>query len=99
MNDYTKLILAMTLIFSTSSLVQANDAEQNRGERPQRPTFESLDLNNDGGISFDEFSSHDIPHGDYQTMFNAMDTDGDGIISKEEFSNHKPPQRKKRGGE
>ena len=93
MIHYTKLMIAATLIASISGGAQA---ENNRGERPERPSFSSLDINEDGEISFDEFSSHDVPHGDHQTIFDHIDTDGDGIITSDEFENHTPPQRQRR---
>ncbi len=96
MRPYTKLILAISLIISTSSLVQAKSSEQGRNGPPQRPTFESIDINEDGEISLDEFSEQKIPHGDHETVFDLLDTDGDGVISSDEFDNHKPPQRKNR---
>lgn len=99
MHTKTKLIIAITFIISASSLVQAKNADHNNGERPQRPTFASLDLNEDSEITFDEFSSHEIPHGDHETIFESIDSDGDGIILEEEFTNHKPPRRNNREGE
>lgn len=93
-----KLALATTIVISTSALVQAKNNEQSQNGPPKRPSFESLDLNEDGEIKFEEFSSHVLPHGDHQTVFNVIDTDGDSIITLDEFTNHKPPQRKKRRG-
>lgn len=65
---------------------------------PQRPTFESLDLNQNGDIDFDEFSSKELPRGDHQTIFDAIDADNNGVISNDEFTNHTPPQPPKRKG-
>lgn len=93
MIQYTKLMLAATLIISVSGFAQA---EENRGERPQRPTFASIDINEDGKVDLEEFSEHEIPRGDHETIFNSIDTDGDGIITSDEFDNHKPPQRQRR---
>lgn len=93
-----KLILAITLIMTTSSLVQAKDDERSKNGPPKRPNFESIDINENGEIDFDEFSSQKFPHGDPQTIFDKIDTNSDGFISNEEFVNHKPPQRKKRKG-
>jgi len=98
MNNYTKLILTITLIISTSSMVQANNSERSKNGPPERPSFESIDINEDGDIDFDEFSSHKLPHGDYQTVFDTIDSDNNGVISNDEFVNHKPSQRKKRKG-
>ena len=93
MIKYSKSILSLALILSFSGLAQA---ENDRRGPPERPSFDSLDINGNAEIDFDEFSSHEIPHGDYETIFNRIDTDGDGIITNEEFDNHKPPQRQKR---
>lgn len=92
MKNYTKIILAITLIVSTSSIVQAKNADRSRNGPPQRPSFESIDVNENGDIDFDEFSSQKLPHGDHQTVFDTIDTDSNGIISNDEFVNHKPPQ-------
>ncbi|TYK64519.1 EF-hand domain-containing protein [Colwellia echini] len=97
MNHYTKLVLAITLTISATSIVHADNSERSKNGPPQRPTFESIDINEDGEIDFDEFSSHEVPHGDYETVFNMIDIDGDGIITVEEFESHKPPKPKKRG--
>lgn len=96
MNNYTKLILAITLTISTVSMVHAQNDDRSRNGPPQRPSFESLDTNEDGDIDFDEFSSSEIPHGDHQTIFDMIDADNNGVLSNDEFVNHKPPQRKKR---
>lgn len=99
MRHYFKLILAITLIISTSNLVQAKRTDPSKHGPAQRPNFESIDINENGEIDFTEFSSHKRPHGDAQTIFDTIDTDSDGLISNEEFVNHKPPMRKKRGEE
>lgn len=95
MQHYASLALATSLLFFSSGMVQA---ESNREAPPQRPSFASLDGDEDGEISFDEFSSHEVPRGDHETIFNHIDADSDGIITEEEFENHKPPQRPKREG-
>ena len=95
-NKYIKLFLASILLISVSSLVQAKNNPPDRNDPPPRPTFESLDLNQDGDIDFDEFSSHELAHGDHQTIFDAIDTNNNGVISNDEFTNHKPPQPQKR---
>jgi Ca2+-binding EF-hand superfamily protein len=92
MKIYSKTIILITLLLATSSQIQAKD---NMKHKKQRPNFSSLDINSDGVIDFDEFSSHKIPHAVHQTVFNNIDTDDSGQISEEEFKNHKPPRRKK----
>jgi hypothetical protein len=96
MSHYSKLILAITLIISTSSIVHAQNDDHSKNGPPQRPSFESLDTNEDGDIDFDEFSSQEIPHGDHQTIFDLIDADNNGVLSNDEFVNHKPPQRERR---
>ncbi|MFT7008813.1 MAG: hypothetical protein ACJAXJ_003356 [Colwellia sp.] len=96
MSHYSKLILAITLIISTSSIVHAQNDDRSKNGPPQRPSFESLDTNEDGDIDFDEFSSQEIPHGDHQTIFDLIDADNNGVLSNDEFVNHKPPQRERR---
>ena len=86
-----KLMLIAGVLLLTTGFAQA---ESERGAPPERPTFSSLDLNSDGEVSFEEFSSHDVPRGDHETIFGHIDTDSDGIITSDEFENHKPPQRK-----
>lgn len=92
MNKYTQLILAITLIISSISVVNAQNNDRSRNAPPQRPNFESIDTNEDGDIDFDEFSSQKLPHGDHQTVFDMIDTNNNGVISNDEFVNHKPPQ-------
>lgn len=95
MNIYIKQAIVVTLLVLASSQVLAK-SNQNSEDRPSRPTFESIDSNGDSDIDFDEFSSHELPHGDHQTVFDEMDTDNNGVISNEEFTNHKPPRPKGR---
>ena len=71
------------LVISTSSVVQAKNNNRSRNGSPQRPSFESVDSNEDGDIDFDEFSSHTLPHCDHQTVFNSIDTDSNVILSHE----------------
>ena len=96
MNNYTKFILAITLVISSVSIVHGQNDNSGRNGPPQRPPFESLDTNKDGDIDFDEFSSHQIPHGEHKTVFEMIDSDDNGVISNDEFVNHKPPQPRNR---
>jgi hypothetical protein len=65
-------------------------------KRGKRPDFVTIDTNEDGEISFDEFSQLKIRRGEPQTIFNKIDTDGSGSITKQEFSDHKPPRKGKK---
>ena len=95
MKLYIKQLLILSALIALSSQVQAKNQRANQDREHSRPEFSSIDTNEDGDIDFDEFSSHDIPHGDHQTVFESFDTDNNGIISTEEFENHKPPQRQR----
>jgi hypothetical protein len=96
MNIYIKQAIVTTLLIVASSQAMAQKDTMQNKERPPRPTFESIDTNEDGDIDFEEFSAHKLPHGDPQTIFNDIDTDNNGIISNDEFVNHKPPQPQNR---
>ena len=97
-----KLLITSLLLMSASSLVNLSYAKNNMSDRngpPPRPSFDSLDLNQDGDIDFDEFSSQEVHQGDHQTIFDAIDTDNNGVLSNDEFTNHTPPQPQKRKGQ
>jgi len=87
-----KLIIA-TLLLSSMGQAYANGGQHGRGERPQRPTFTSIDLNQDGEVNLEEFSQHEIPMGDHDTIFAEIDSNNDGFINEDEFDSHKPPRR------
>jgi len=106
MNMAIRLTSVIILLMCASTLVQAKPSDQNteykkyNKNRPhQRPSFDVLDLNANGEITYEEFSANNIPHGDHQTIFNKIDTDINGAISQDEFLNHKPRPRKMRQGE
>jgi len=98
MSIYSKAIVALALLFTIFSQVQADEKQHSREGPRQRPCFSSLDSNSDGDINFNEFSSHKLPRGDHETVFTNIDSDANGMISKEEFKNHKPPHNKKSKG-
>lgn len=90
-NKGCAVILLSLAIFSQA---QAKNDSDRRGP-PERPSFSSIDLDGNGEVSFDEFSSHEIPFGEHQTIFDHIDSDQNGSITQEEFENHKPPQRQR----
>ena len=92
MKKCSKFLIAFAL--SVGFMGQSYAADSDQGNRPQGgpPAFSSIDNDDDGEISFSEFSSQDIPHGDHQTIFDEMDSDSNGVVSEEEFSNFKPPR-------
>lgn len=89
----TLVVFGLTTLFSQ---VEAKGDNSDRKGHRERPSFVSIDTDSNNEISFEEFSAHEIPFGDHQTIFNSIDSDSDGLITLEEFENHKPPQRKKR---
>lgn len=92
-----KLLMLCVLGFATLlSQAQAKGNDSGRKGHKERPSFTSLDTDSSDSISFEEFSAHEIPRGDHQTIFDNMDSDNDGVITVEEYENHKPPQRKRR---
>ena len=83
-------LLSLT-VFSATSFAEQDQKMQNKNGKG-KPNFAALDTNSDGVISYDEFASKPIPHGDHEKVFNEIDADGDGEISEDEFNSHKPPR-------
>jgi len=92
MKTSTNVIIAAALLAGFINLSYAQQSEQQKGPRPERPDFTSIDSDNNGEISFDEFSQQELPHGDYQTVFDSIDADSDGVLTEQEFTSHKPPR-------
>ena len=58
-----RLLITSLLLVSASSLVNLSHAKNSMPDRngpPQKPSFDSLDLNEDGDIDFDEFSTQEL---------------------------------------
>ena len=91
-----KTLLALAVLAGFASQAYAFDNQQGRGQKPERPSFTSIDLNGDGEVDMDEFLQHELPHGYHQTVFSLIDGDADGVITEQEFTDHKPPRPKKR---
>ena len=53
--------------------------------------FDTLDLNDDGVVSFEEWKAYyyimGVDQAHARTSFDAMDANGDGVVSKEEYVN------------
>jgi len=99
MNIITKTIIMST--FSLTALMvsaQEDDVSDPHTQevRPARPSFVAIDINSDGVIDFDEFSSRPLPKKRQHRIFSKIDKDNNGVISKAELINHKPPKRKER---
>lgn len=87
-STFSKLFIAsvaLTLTFGAFA--------QERGGRPERPDFSSLDLDSDGVVTLAEFEQSNVPNNEHATIFGHIDADGDGQITEEEFTSHKPPRR------
>jgi hypothetical protein len=90
-------IIVTALLLSTAGQACAKGGgSHEKGERPERPSFASIDFNSDGEVSFEEFSQHEIPGGDYDAFFAQIDSNSDSVISEDEFNSHKPPRRSKK---
>lgn len=97
MKFYSNLISATALLLFVINPALAQKRPLHKEGAKQRPTFASLDADTNGSIDFTEFSSHQLPHGNHQTVFSIIDTDNNGLISENEYVTHKPPRNKKEG--
>jgi len=93
MNTSSKTIIAVTLLCTGFSQVNAKNSHK---DSPPRPLFSAIDINGDGDIDIDEFSSQKAPREGHQKIFSKIDKDGNGVITKKEFMSHKPPKKKGR---
>ena len=79
---YTSKIQKAVLIFIASRL---HENEVNH----LKQTFEEIDLNKDGTLTFDEIktclSKLIVDDGSFETLFNALDTDNNGKVAYTEF--------------
>jgi hypothetical protein len=95
MKNSSNILLALVMSVGVMSQSYAAGSDQDRPEGgPQGgpPEFSSVDTNGDGELTFEEFSTQEIPHGDHQTVFDEMDSDGNGVVSENEFTSFKPPR-------
>lgn len=88
------LLKWMLLIVIGVSLILVSGSLRAQGNQPgamkQRcmDRFKSMDKNDDGKLTFDEFNSVSHPRGDPQHIFNARDLNGDGYLNPEELCTH-----------
>lgn len=87
------LTLCCWIGMSLSLTLHAQERGSKDKPEHKRPQFSSLDLDQDGSITFEEFSKSEVPNDDYATIFGHIDANGDGILTEQEFSSHKPPRR------
>jgi len=93
--QYTRLffnvgLFGAVLFLSTACKPQGPDGGPSGGMGGP-PPFSEFDLNGDGVMTLEEFSEHEIPHGEHAEVFSMIDANGDGQITEEEFTSHKPP--------
>lgn len=96
MRFLTHKIIFASLLFTGLNFAYAKNTPDGQGERHQRPTFSSIDTNQDTEIDFDEFSQQQLPFGDHQTVFTAIDSNDNGVIDEDEYLTHKPPHKNKK---
>jgi Ca2+-binding EF-hand superfamily protein len=88
-------LLTLCCLIGISLNLSAHAQDRGSKDKPEhkRPQFSSLDLDQDGSVTFEEFAKSEVPSDDYATIFGHIDANGDGILTEQEFSNHKPPRR------
>lgn len=82
-----KIILttaSATLLFlATDALAQMGAPD---GERPARPEFATVDTDEDGFLSTEEFKAVPTGNFDAERMMSRMDADKDGLVSLTEYT-------------
>jgi len=87
------VVIDLAMVFS-GVYAQTNEHRQQgpggpppAGPRPPMPRLEDLDVNNDGSVTFNEFST--AWNNVLNEQFTKMDTNGDNVLAKDELP--KPP--------
>jgi hypothetical protein len=81
-----KALFAVLLIFAISGLVWSPAHAQ---KMQCRDRFKSLDGDNSGYITKEEFMKFDHPGAKPEEVFDSRDADADGKLNMEEFCAHK----------
>jgi hypothetical protein len=87
-----KTVGLLGLCLALSGNAFANESKEGK-KRPKPPKFETLDVNENGEVDFEEFSVLKFRRGDMQTIFNKIDTDGSSTITQEELKAHKKSRK------
>lgn len=89
--------LALTLSAALPVSAQPDrESDDNRDQRRGPPPMSTIDIDGDGFVSLEEFSSHPVPRGDHSEIFSRIDSDADGYISEDELTSHKPKRKERR---
>jgi len=81
------------LMLTTFAFTQVKAQDQERPNKKERPSqeelFAKLDVNNDGGLSLEEFKNRkrkkEVDAEKMEKRFTKIDADANGLISLEEF--------------
>lgn len=87
-------LLSSVFIFD---VVASTESKQQRNKRPKPPSFATLDENQDGEITLEEFIQKRPPKHTPEEIFSHIDADSNGVVTLAEFDAHKPPKKKRRG--
>ena len=77
------IMLSAAVLFGLSGVALAGHHYHGCGGYMKISDLSEMDTNEDGFMSFEEFTEPKM--GKYRNWFDAIDTDGDGLISPEEW--------------
>ena len=86
MNKFTLTSLVIAaLTIGAQAQAQGAMGGGERGERPQRPDFATLDTDTDGFLSVEEIGAmENVPN--LENFMGRMDADSDGQLTEEEYT-------------